>query len=222
MGRGKSTPGLEWQDKDGGDLPAHILHPDPLLVVLSGPSGVGKDACLNRMKELGAPFHFVVTVTTRPKRPTEVDGVDYHFISIEEYQDLLERGEFLEHANVYGYFYGVPKQQVREAWARGQDVLLRIDVQGAATIKKIAPQAVFIFLVASSMDELMQRLVERKTEAGTDLERRMATAREEMKRLPEFDYVVINRDDQLDEAVEQIIAILKAEKCRVHPRRISL
>lgn len=216
-------PDLEWQNaKNGQDLPTHILHPSPLLIVLSGASGVGKDACVNRMKELGAPFHFVVTVTTRPKRPTEVDGVDYHFISVEEYQNLLERGEFLEHANVYGHLYGVPKEQVREAWARGQDVLLRIDVQGAATIKKIAPEAVFIFLAPSSMDELMQRLAERKTEARADLERRMATAREEMKRLPEFDYVVINRDDRLDEAVEQIMAILAAEKCRVHPRRINL
>jgi len=222
MGQEKPILDLEQDTKNGGDLPAHILHPPPLLIVLSGASGVGKDACVNRLKELGAPFHFVVTVTTRPKRPNEVDGVDYHFISVEEYQSLLERGELLEHATVYGHFYGVPKQQVREAWARGQDVLLRIDVQGAATIKKIAPGAVLIFLAPSSTDELMRRLVARRTEAGIDLERRMATAREEMKQIPKFDYVAINRDDQLDEAARQIMAILAAEKCRVHPRRVNL
>lgn len=215
-------PDVEQDTDSGGALPAHILEPTPLLIVLSGASGVGKDACMNRMRELGVPLHFVVTMTTRPRRPGEVDGVDYHFISLEEYQRLLEQGEFLEHANVYGHYYGVPKQQVREAWARGQDVLLRIDVQGAATIKKIAPEAVFIFLAPSSMDELMRRLVARKTEAGIDLERRMATAREEMRCISEFDYVVINPDDRLDDAVKQITAILVAEKCRVHPRRVSL
>jgi guanylate kinase len=203
-------------------LPPHILNPQPLLVVISGPSGVGKDAVLRRMRERGYPFHFVVTVTTRPRRPGETHGVDYFFISEEEYDRLLAAGEFLEHATVYGYRYGIPKQQVREAWARGQDVLMRVDVQGAATIKKLVPEAVFIFLVASSLDELMQRLKDRATEREEDLERRMATARAEMERLREFDYVVVNSDGHLDEAVARIMAIIQAEKCRVRPRKINL
>ena len=203
-------------------LPEHILHPKPLLIVLSGPSGVGKDAALKRMKERGLPFAFVTTVTTRPKRPGEVHGKDYFFISVEEYQELLARGELLEHAEVYGNYYGVPKEQVRQALARGQDVILRIDVQGAATIKKLVPDALFIFLAASSMQELMERLVARKTETGIDLERRKETARKEMEALPMFDYVVINRDEALDEAVDQIMCIIQAEKCRVVPRHIEL
>jgi len=200
----------------------YSLEPQPLLVVLSGPSGAGKDAVLKRMKELGYPFHFVVTVTTRPKRPGEVDGVDYYFISEEEFADMLARGELLEHAVVYGQHKGIPKRQVREALASGKDVILRIDVQGAATIRKLVPEAVLIFLTASSEKELLRRLKRRKTETPEELERRIATVREEMKRLPEFDYVVVNRDGALDEAVKTIAAIITAEKCRVKQRKIEI
>jgi guanylate kinase len=194
----------------------------PLLVVLSGPSGVGKDTVRNRMRELGYPLHFVVTATDRPRREGEIDGVDYHFLSTAEFKRMLKEGEFLEHALVYGQHKGIPKEEVRQALARGQDVLLRIDVQGARSIKRLAPEALLIFLSPSSMKELMGRLRERKTETGKDLERRMATAREEMRALPEFDYLVINRDGHLDEAVEEIMAIIRAEKCRTHPRRVSI
>jgi len=200
----------------------YSLEPQPLLVVLSGPSGAGKDAVLKRMKELGYPFHFVVTVTTRPKRPGEVDGVDYYFISEEEFAQMLARGELLEHAVVYGQHKGIPKRQVREALASGKDVILRIDVQGAATIRKLVPEAVLIFLTASSEKELLRRLKRRKTETPEELKRRIATVREEMKRLPEFDYVVINRDGALDEAVKTIAAIITAEKCRVKQRKIEI
>ena len=200
----------------------YSLEPQPLLVVLSGPSGAGKDAVLKRMKELGYPFHFVVTVTTRPKRPGEVDGVDYYFISEEEFAQMLARGELLEHAVVYGQHKGIPKRQVREALASGKDVILRIDVQGAATIRKLVPEAVLIFLTASSEKELLRRLKRRKTETPEELERRIATVREEMKRLPEFDYVVVNRDGALDEAVKTIAAIITAEKCRVKQRKIEI
>ena len=200
----------------------YSIEPQPLLVVLSGPSGAGKDAVLKRMKELGYPFHFVVTVTTRPKRPGEVDGVDYHFVSEEEFAEMLARGELLEHAIVYGQHKGIPKRQVREALASGKDVILRIDVQGAATIRKLVPEAVLIFLTAPSEKELLRRLKRRKTETPEELERRIATVREEMKRLPEFDYVVVNRDGALDEAVKTIAAIITAEKCRVKQRRIEI
>ncbi len=203
-------------------LPDHILNPPALLVVISGPSGVGKDAAVNRMKERGLPFHFVVTATDRPKRPGEVHGVDYFFVSTEEFEQMIAQNELLEWAIVYGNYKGIPKEQIRQALASGKDIVLRIDVQGSATIKKIVPDAIFIFLAASSMDELMDRLVARKTEAGIDLERRKETAREEMKALPMFDYVVVNRDEELDKAVDQIICILQAEKARVRPRRIVL
>lgn len=203
-------------------LPDHALNPPPLLIVISGPSGVGKDAAVNCMKERGLPVHFVVTATDRPKRPEEVHGVDYFFVSTEEFEQMIEEDELLEWAVVYGDYKGIPKAQIRQALASGKDIILRIDVQGSATIKEIVPDAVFIFLAASNMDELMDRLVARKTETGIDLERRKETARHEMQALPMFDYVVINREDRLDEAVDCIVCIMQAEKSRVEPRQISL
>jgi len=201
---------------------SRFLEPPPLLIVLSGPSGVGKDVTLARMKELGRPFHFVVTATDRPQRLGEVHGVDYYFVSPEEFADMLERDEFLEHAVVYGQNKGIPKPQVREALASGKDVMMRLDVQGAATVQRIVPDALLIFLLAPSEEELIRRLKERKTESPEDLKKRIAMAREEIKKLPEFDYVVINRDDKLDQTVEQIMAIITAEKCRVKQRKIEL
>lgn len=194
----------------------------PLLIVLSGPSGVGKDSVRKRMEELGCPVHFVVTATDRPRRQEEIDGVDYHFLSTKEFERMIEEGKFLEHATVYGQYKGIPKEDVRQSLARGEDVLLRIDVQGARTIREIAPEALFIFLCASSMRELIKRLKERKTESGEEVMERVATVQREMKYLPEFDYVVINREGRLDEAVEEIMAIIRAEKCRVHPRRVCI
>jgi guanylate kinase len=201
---------------------SRFLEPPPLLIVLSGPSGVGKDVTLSRIKELGHPFHFVVTATDRPQRPGEVHGVDYYFVSSEEFVAMLERDELLEHAMVYGQHKGIPKSQVREALASGKDVIMRLDVQGAATVRRIVPDALLIFLTAPSEEELIQRLKERKTESSEGLKRRISMAREEMKRLPEFDYVVVNRDGKLDEAVEKIMDIITAEKCRVKQRRIEL
>ncbi|MBS1252980.1 MAG: Guanylate kinase [Anaerolineales bacterium] len=217
----RQTPKIHVHPKETC-LPDHTLNPPPLLIVISGPSGVGKDAIVNRMKERGLPVHFVVTATDRPKRPGEVHGVDYFFISTAEFEQMIEEDELLEWAVVYDDYKGIPKEQIRQAMASGKDIILRIDVQGSATIKEIVPDAVFIFLAASSMDELMDRLVARKTETGIDLERRKETAREEMEALSMFDYVVINRDNELDEAVEQIACIIQAEKARVEPRQISL
>ena len=196
--------------------------PPPLLVVISGPSGVGKDATIKRMKEMGYPFHFVVTATTRPRREGEIDGVDYFFASMGDFAQMIETGDLLEYAVVYGQYKGIPKQQVREAFASGKDVVLRIDVQGAATIKRLVSDAVFIFLIAESEDALIKRLMERKSETPEGLRIRAATAREEMKRLNEFDYCVVNRDCNLDQTAETIAAIITAEKARVRPRRIRL
>ncbi len=194
----------------------------PLLVVISGPSGVGKDKTLTRMKELGYPFYFVVTATTRPQRPSETHGVDYFFISMTEFAEMIEQGELLEYAVVYGDYKGIPKAQVRQALASGQDVIMRIDVQGAQTIRRLVPEAVLIYLSAESEEALVRRLSERKTEPEAQLKMRIATARQELKRLDLFDYLVINAEDELDETCRKIAAIITAEKCRVKQRHITL
>ena len=187
----------------------------PILVVLSGPSGVGKDTTLALMKRRDLPFHFVVTSTTRPRRPTEVEGVDYHFVSVGKFAEMIDADELLEYAVVYGDYKGIPKTHVRKALASGKDVILRIDVQGAATIRRLIPEAVTIFLVTEKEEELMRRLRERKTETSDGLKMRIATARKEMQHLRDFHYVVVNRDDRQDETVDKVISIIQAEKCRV-------
>lgn len=194
----------------------------PLLIVLSGPSGVGKDTVLNRMKGLEVPFHYMVTVTTRPRRTGESHGVNYYFLSEAEFQKMLKQGELLEWAKVYGHWYGVPKQPVKQALERGEDVLLKVDVQGAATIKKLLPGAVLIFLAPLLMEEQVERLRERQTESAAERQKRIETVREEMNYLPLFDYVVVNRQDEIDAAVAQIRAIVTAEKCKVNPRVVRL
>ena len=193
-----------------------------LLLVLSGPSGTGKDAVLSRMKEAGYPLEYIVTVTTRPKRPGEKNNIDYHFVPPEKFQELIKNNELLEWANVYGNWYGVPKQPIKQALDKGQDVIVKVDTQGAATIKKILPQAVFIFLTPPSMEELTTRLKQRHTESPFDLALRLKTAEEELKQLPLFDYVVYNKQDNIDRAISDIQAIITAEKCRVTPREIPL
>jgi guanylate kinase len=194
----------------------------PLLVVLSGPSGVGKDAVLARMKKLGRPFHYVVTATTRPKRAGEKNGVHYHFLSQKEFQQMIDRHQFLEWANVYGNYYGVPKDEVTSALSKGVDVIVKVDVQGAATIKEILPQAVFIFFMPPSVEELEKRLRKRRSECSTDLALRLERAEGEIKSLPLFGYVITSRQNKLDEVVSQIDAIVAAEKCRVKPRIVEL
>ncbi len=194
----------------------------PLLFVLSGLSGAGKDSVLNGLKKSGYPLEFIVTVTTRARRPGEEDGVHYRFISGTEFQKLIDTGQLLEWANVYGNRYGVPREPVKQALASGKDVIVKIDVQGAATIKKILPQAVFIFLAAPSLEELAPRLKQRRTETPEEYELRLKTARAEMEKLPLFDYLVINRHGELDRAVADVEAIITAEKSRVKPREISL
>jgi len=198
------------------------LRSSPLLVVLSGPSGTGKDAILSRLKESGYPAQFITTVTTRPRRAREKDGVDYRFISPERFQEMLEAKQFLEYAEVYGNRYGVPREPVSQALEQGKDVILKVDCQGAATIKKLLPQAVFIFVVPPSMEELAQRLRGRRTESDFDCDLRLKTAEAEMKQLPLFDYVVVSQQGKIDLAVLAVEAIIIAEKHRVSPREISL
>jgi guanylate kinase len=194
----------------------------PLLIVISGTPGAGKDSVIRRLKEQDHPFHFVVTATDRPPRPGEVHGRDYFFLTTAEFETMIENDELLEHAVVYGQHKGVPKQQVREALASGKDVVMRIDVQGATTIRNLVPEAVLIFLTASSKEELVRRLHKRGSDSPEQLEKRIATACEEMKRLPEFDYVVVNRDGELDRAADDVLTIVRAEHCRAKPRMVKL
>ena len=200
--------------------PSINLPPRPLFIVLSGPSGVGKDAVLSRMRELNYPLEYITTVTTRPQRAGERDNIDYHFISTEKFQEMIEHNELLEWANVYGNWYGVPKKPAKQALDGGQDTIVKIDIQGAATIKKILPQAVFTFLTPPSTEELRLRLKQRHTESSFDLALRTKTAEEEIKQLSLFDYVVFSRQGEIDRAVADIEAIITAEKCRVIPRKI--
>ncbi len=194
----------------------------PLVVVISGPSGAGKDSLIRRMKELKVPFHFVVTATSRPPRPDEIDGVDYHFLSRERFEAGIRAGEFLEYALVYGDYKGIPRWEIENALASGKDVILRVDVQGAATLRRLIPDAIFIFVIPASREELMERLRARGTETPDSIARRLQAVEEELKHWAEFDYVVVNRDQRLDEAVKDILAIIRAEHCRAHPRRIPM
>ena len=200
----------------------NIHYRQPLLIVISGPSGAGKDTVMQRMKERGLPFHFVVTATTRPQRANEIHGRDYWFVSKEEFARMIDEDELIEHAIVYGDYKGIPKQQVREALASGMDVVMRVDVQGAESVRKMARQALMIFITTESEQDLVHRLETRKTETADSLALRIATARKELNRVEAFDYVIVNREFHLDETVDAIRAIIDAEHHRVHPRKVAL
>ena len=196
--------------------------PNPLLIVISGPSGVGKDTVLEEMKSRGLPFHFVITATTREPRPDEIDGVNYFFLSEDEFAKMIEEGELLEYAVVYQDYKGIPKSQVRKALASGRNVIMRIDVQGAETVRKLAEDALLIFLSPQNDEELINRLKSRKTETKESLKLRIATTRQEFKKIDLFDYIVVNKDDHLAETVDVIEAIIKAEQQRVNQREVKL
>jgi len=200
----------------------YTFQANPALIVISGPSGVGKDAVIQNMKARGVPFHFVVTATDRPPRPGEAHGVDYFFYSTEAFEAMIENEELLEHAIVYGQHKGVPKQQVRDALASGKDVVMRLDVQGAMTIRRMAPDAVLVFLAPSSEEELEQRMLKRGGDTAEQVRQRLAAAREELDYLPMFDYLVFNRDCELDQAVDDVLAIIQAEHSRVDQREVAL
>ena len=194
----------------------------PLLVVLSGPSASGKGTLVAALRELERPWHFAVTATTRPRRVGEVDGKDYIFLDVDTFLRMRERDELLESAQVYDRWYGVPRQQVRDPLIAGKDVILEIDVQGAATIRSIAPEALSVFVMPASMEELRIRLAQRGTEDEAEMQRRLQEASVELSRIGEFDYRVVNRNGALDDAVQEIDAIIAAEKCRVNPRLVQM
>jgi guanylate kinase len=195
---------------------------EPLMIVISGPSGVGKDTVIQAMKRGNPNLHIVVTATTREPRSGEADGVDYFFMSKDQFAEMIEQDELLEYAVVYNDFKGIPKAQVRHALESGKDVVMRIDVQGAATLREIYPDVLLIFLTVRDEKELENRLIQRKKDKPEEIKLRIATARQEMKRIKEFDYVVVNQEDHLDATVETISAIIRAEHHRVQHRKVSL
>jgi len=194
----------------------------PLLIVISGPSGVGKDSVIKRLREKDPSLAFVVTAASRDPRPGEVHGVDYYFFPPDEFRQRIESGEFLENAVVYGELKGILKKEVKKWMDTGRDVVLRVDVQGAATIRQKAPQALMIFLTPENDQELVKRLTSRNTETPEELRVRIETARQEMARSAEFDYKVVNREGCMEEAVDVILAIIKAEHHAVNQRNVKL
>src|SRR6266508_2985435 len=220
--KGVSSVWYNLQMTPSTDSEFNVHHPQPLLIVISGPSGAGKDTVMQRMKERGLPFYFVVTATTRPQRTNETHGKDYFFVSKDEFARMIDEDELIEHAVVYGDNKGIPKKQVREALTSSMDVVMRIDVQGAETVRKLAPQALMIFITTETEEDLVHRLETRKTETPDTLAIRIATARKELKRVQVFDYVIVNRELHLEETVNTIRAIIDAEHHRVNPRTVTL
>jgi guanylate kinase len=199
-----------------------LLKPEPLLIVLSGPSGVGKDATLQALKKRNIPLHFVITATTREPRSEETHAVDYFFYSKEEFQAMIDANELLEYAIVYDDYKGIPKDQVRKGMQSGLDVILRVDVQGAAKLRELNPDAVLIFLIPSSVEEWHERLNSRQTETPESMKIRLNKVKWELDYIPIFDYMVVNRHNCLEEAVETIVDIIHAEHHRTIPRKITL
>lgn len=202
------------------DLSFDLYHPKPLLIVVSGTSGVGKDAVLKAFRRRNLPLHFVVTATSRPPRPDEVDGKDYFFYSKEEFERRIADGEFIEYALVYDQYKGAPRWQVDEALMSGRDVVIKVDVQGAATYRRLYPEAVLIFLLPKTREEWCNRLKMRNTETPEDFKLRIETAKQELAQIDMFDYLVINADELLEQAVDDIIGIINAEHHCVHHRKL--
>ncbi len=187
-------------------------HKTSLLVVISGPSGVGKDAVITSLRVMHPDFFYAVTATTRPMRSGEVDGHDYIFLGAQRFDELVQQGEFFEHAEVYGRRYGVPKTGVRQALADGKDVIVKVDVQGASTIRSVAPDAMLVFLAAPTEEELVRRLTSRKTESPDQMALRIATARGEMEQAHWFDAVIVNETDAVEQTVAHIVEAMEARR----------
>jgi guanylate kinase len=194
--------------------------PGAMLVIVSGPSGVGKDTVITALSAMAAEpeRHFVVTCTTRPRRPYEIDGVHYHFLDPQTFEERRAAGGFLESNNVHGYWYGTPRNEVREALVAGHDVVLKIDVQGAAVVKQKVPDALLVFLVPPSLEDLFSRLRNRATETADELDLRQRNAAIELARAEDYDYVVLNETGQIERTAERVDDIIMAEKA-AHPDR---
>ena len=193
-------------------------------MIISGPSGVGKDAIIEAMRRREPPYprSYVITVTTRDRRKQEIDGTHYHFLSVDDYRRLVADEGLLEASEVHQHWYGTPRDQVQSALSAGKDAILKIDVQGADKIRARVPDALLIFVVPPDMEELERRLVNRGTEPPKDLDIRLRNARIEMARRGEFDHVVVNETDRIDATAEEIDAIIAAEHERFPDRQISV
>lgn len=198
-------------------------HSYPIVLILSGPSGVGKDTVVREMlRRRPDSFHFVVTATTRAPRPGEVHGYDYLFVSKDEFAQMIEGDELLEYAVVYNDYKGIPREHILEALQSGRDVIMRVDVQGAATLRKLVPDAVSVFLRTQTEEALIQRLNQRKSDDDEGLTLRIATALGELKRMDEFDYCVVNPQGEPNIAVERVLSIVDAAHCRTNQSPIIL
>lgn len=184
-----------------------------LLIVISGPSGVGKNTIISNLFKKLPKLKYSISATTRSPRPNEVDGQHYFFLSETEFLEKIDQTEFLEWAKVYQYYYGTPKEQVFQLLNAGDDVILDVDVQGALQIKKSYPEAVLVFLAPPSLQELKNRLINRQTEADSQIAIRLQYIETEFKAAPEYDYFLINED--IDLTCHQIECIILAEKCRI-------
>ena len=190
------------------------------LIVLSGPSGTGKSTVIRELLSERSDIYFSVSFTTRQPRVGEANGVNYYFVSKEEFEAMIGRGEFLEYAQYVENYYGTSMKLIEEKLAAGIDVLLDIEVQGAAKVREKCPDAVFIFIIPPSFEELSRRLHGRQTDSEEVIEGRLRQAREECKEIPRYDYLVVN--DKVPQAAGEIIAILTAEECKVKNRRYLL
>lgn len=184
-----------------------------LLLVVSGPSGAGKGTVCNLLRAREPQIWYSISATTRPPRRGEVAGRDYLFVSVEEFEDLIARGAFLEWARVYGHYYGTPRAPVEAALQEGKDVLLEIDTQGALQVKNKYPAAILVFLLPPSLSELQARITRRGTDTEEAIRARLEAASAELAHIYAYDYAVMN--DDVEEAVRKIQAIMVAEKCRV-------
>jgi guanylate kinase len=205
-----------------GDDAAAGQDAGPLLVVLSGPSGAGKDTIINALRERDHPYHFTVTATTRPPRPHEREGIDYYFHDEAGFRRMIVAGELIEHVLYDGTYRGVPRAPVARALTDGRDVVMRTDVRGARTIKQRAPDAVLIYILPPGLDVLGERMRGRDAQSAQEAARRLALVQEELAALRDFDYAVLNEEGLLDRAVDQVEAIMTAERCRVGRRRVEI
>lgn len=221
MGAGLAVGEQLGEHADGLLSTLRNIH-QPRVFVISGPSGVGKDTVIELMRPLYPDAYFAVTATTRPRRPGEIDGVHYYFLDEATFTARLADGEFLESAVVYGHHYGVPRSPIRTAIARGEDVFIKVDVQGAASIRALVPHAIMIFLLPESMGTLLQRLRSRKTDDPEALMNRFSTASRELASALTFDYVVFNESDRIERTLETIKAIVKAEHARINQPEVHL
>jgi guanylate kinase len=200
----------------------NILEQAPLMIVISGPSGVGKDSVLRALKKSSLPIYHVVTANTRAPRPDEREGIDYFFVTREDFEKMISDNELIEYSHVYDDYKGVPKAQIRKAIESGRDVILRLDVQGAEKIKNLHPEAILIFLTPANEEEWFQRLGGRRLSQEKDLATRIETVKDELIKAQNFDYIVVNAQNQLQKTINTIEAIITAEHQKSKPQKISL